>query len=476
MKYQSTLGSEERCSFEDVLLNAYAKDGGLYLPESIPELSLDRLNSWASLGYVQLTKKIVQEFVDAEEYSNLQLNDLITKAFKTFDCEEIIPIKKLDNICVAELWHGRSLAFKDLAVTCLSYFTENYFAKRGIHANVICATSGDTGGSVMEAAKGCKFIDIFTLLPEGRCSEIQERQMTCISEENVHALCAQGSSDDFDTVVRELFADDKFSSEHKLISFSSLNWVRLMIQIVHYFYSYFQSVDKIGNNVTVVVPCGGLGNLTAGYIAHLMGLPIQLVAATNQNDSSHRIFCNGDFSKPSQILQSSSCSMDITVPLNIERILFLASGRNSQKVLQLMNDFKRNKKVTIPKDILLNMRKAIQSSSVPEFCVREVIKEVWENYNYHIDPHTAVAMAISLHPQRFNILLESDRIVCLSSASPQKFPEIFIEEKIPFEMSESIKLLLKKPTRFQHLKKSDDWVQIVKDGIIAASEKFKTTF
>lgn len=472
MKYRSSRGSSDRRSFEDILIHCYAGDGGIYLPEVIPKLSHQDLVALSGCAYVELCQRILKLYISDEEYKELQINALVEEAFTSFDCKEIIPMRNIGGINVAELWHGKSMAFKDLAVSCVSRFTETYFAKRNVHASVICATSGDTGSAIMESVRGSKFIDVFTLLPEGRCSEIQERQMTCIPEENIHSFCAQGTSDDFDTVIGNIFADHQFSAEHRVVSYSSLNWTRIMVQIVHYFFAYFQSVDRVGDLVSVVVPSGGLGNLVAGYIANLMGLPIELIAAVNQNDSAHRIFSKGDFSPPKEVLMSSSCSMDITVPPNVERILFLASEKD-QTVMNLMNELKKNNKVAIPEKILEKIREVIQSASIPESRVKEAIKETWAAHAYHIEPHTAVAMAIALHPDRYNIRLSGKKIVCLSCASPQKFPEIYKQEGIPFKASENIELLLKKPTRFQHLKTGEDWMGILKNGIVAASEKFK---
>ena len=192
-------------------------------------------------------------------------SELIGQAFTKFACEEVVPVKKVGNVYISELWHGRTMAFKDLGTSCLGLFAESHLKQQNLHANVICATSGDTGSAVMESVKGSRFIDVFTLFPEGRCSEIQERQMVCLENENVNAYSTQGTSDDFDIVMAEIFNDREFSSQNTVMSFNSLNWVRILIQIVHFFFSYFRAVESIGDLATIVVPSGGLGNLTGGY-------------------------------------------------------------------------------------------------------------------------------------------------------------------------------------------------------------------
>ena len=201
-------------------------------------------------------------FVKFVIYSSFYFLALIEKAFSTFDCKEIVPVRSVGEFHVAELWHGKSLAFKDIGISCLAAFTEEYLKKRGSHVNLTCATSGDTGSAIMEHVKGSKFIDVFTLYPEGRCHNIQELQMACIEDSNVHTFCAQGTSDDFDTLLKVIYEDKDFVKDHNIITFNSVNWLRVLIQMTHYIYSYLNVVKNIGDLVTIVVPSGGLGNLT----------------------------------------------------------------------------------------------------------------------------------------------------------------------------------------------------------------------
>eukprot|EP00112_Aurelia_sp_Birch-Aquarium-sp1_P006372 Seg1704.10 transcript_id=Seg1704.10/GoldUCD/mRNA.D3Y31 product="Threonine synthase-like 2" protein_id=Seg1704.10/GoldUCD/D3Y31 len=471
-QFQSTRGSARCDSFQDIILSGYAPDGGMFLPEKIPKLSLEDLVAYSMLDYVNLCREIVKQFTSEEEYAKLNLSDLIEEAFATFDCQEIVPVRHFGNVYVAELWHGRTMAFKDLAISCLSRFTENILKESKRHVNIICPTSGDTGSAIMQSVRGSKHIDIFTLFPDGRCSEIQERQMICIEEKNVHAICAEGTSDDFDCLVQELHKDIEFVKENNLISFSSLNFVRIMIQIVHYFFAYFKAVDIIGDLITVVVPCGGLGNITAGYIAHLMGLPINLVGACNQNDAFHQILSKGVFREPKEVLKSTSCSMDIMVPYNIERLFYLA-GDQDGTTLKIMQEFKNERQAKIPESVLTKLRKTIQTASVSETEVREAMKKTWERFEYHIEPHTAVAVAIALSPDRYGVKLTDNKVVCLSCASPQKFPDIFAEEGIPLEQTEEVKALLKKPKRFEQWKRNEDWIGKMKDGVRLATKQFK---
>eukprot|EP00795_Rhopilema_esculentum_P004546 gene4546-20798_t len=534
MKYESTNGVVKGASFQDVMLSGYADDGGMFLPECIPEISLEELRRFSALTYAELCKEIVKKFSTSEEYTALNIDTLIEKAFSTFDCKEIVPVKSVGEFHVAELWHGKSLAFKDLGISCLAAFTEEYLRKRGLHANLTCATSGDTGSAIMEHVKGSDFIDVFTLYPEGRCHNIQELQMACIEDSNVHTFCAQGTSDDFDTVFQVIYEDKDFVKEHNIISFNSLNWLRILIQMTHYIYSYLDVVKNIGDLVTIVVPSGGLGNLTAGYFCYLMGVPIKLVAAVNQNAATHHILSTGIFSVPNEVLRSSSCSMDIAVPYNFQRLLYLATNRDNTTA-RLMQELTEKKVTRIPDDVIfknigrnpssshevhawltrgsceaharlmrgsreaharltrgsceaharftllqtdhqiikMKLRQAVQSATVSEDDVKETIKKVWDNYGYHVEPHTAVAASIALDAKKYGVDFAGTEVVVLACASPQKFPEVFQELGVPFEQANSIKQLLSKEKHIKRLREGEDWITPVKAGIVEATKKFR---
>ncbi|NWX22518.1 THNS2 protein, partial [Aegotheles bennettii] len=356
MEYISTRGGAGTVDFEGALFSGYAPDGGLFMPRCIPSLDRDTLRRWSRLSYRDLVKELCFLFITADLIPRSTLNDLIDRAFSRFRHKDVVHLSRLkDGLNVLELWHGVTYAFKDLSLSCTGQFLQYFLEKKQKHVSILVGTSGDTGSSAIESVRGQRNIDIFVLLPKGFCTQIQELQMTTVIEDNVHVFAAHGNSDEIDEPIKDLFTDVDFARKYNLMSLNSINWSRIMVQIAHHFYAYFQCASSLDTNplpvVEIVVPTGGGGNITAGCIAQKMGLPIQLVAAVNSNDIIHRTVQRGDFSLSEGMKATLASAMDIQEPYNMERILWLLSGSDSRLMKMLMEQFSILKSLQLPKDL-----------------------------------------------------------------------------------------------------------------------------
>merc|ERR1719411_1556822 len=364
MKYISSRGAETGLSFEQVLFSGYARDGGLYFPETIPKIELETLKSWKNLKYPEIVRNVMQMYIGEDEIPTEDLKRLLENAFSKFkSLDEPIPISRLQNgLNIAELYHGPTLAFKDLALGVVGQLYEYFLGRAGRHVTVLIGTSGDTGSAAISAVRGLSWVDVVVLLPKGRCTQIQELQMTTVLDDNVHNFGVDGSSDDLDVPIKAVFADLEYVAKHNLCSINSINWARILVQISHYFYCYFQLTNRIGEAVEIVVPTGACGNIASGYVSHSMGLPIKMVAAVTPNDIVHRTLQTGDFSLSAEVLQTWATAMDIQVPYNVERMVLMACGIDTDRVGVLMKEFDAETKTSIPEDILNIVRKVVVDS------------------------------------------------------------------------------------------------------------------
>ncbi|XP_032509534.1 threonine synthase-like 2 isoform X3 [Phocoena sinus] len=356
MWYVSTRGMAPRVDFEGALFSGYAPDGGLYMPEKLPQLDRDTLRQWSVVSYPSLVKELCSLFIGPELIPRDDLNDLIDRAFSRFRHKEVVHLSRLRNgLNVLELWHGVTYAFKDLSLGCVAQFLQYFLEKRKKHITVVVGTSGDTGSAAIESVQGAENVDIIVLLPKGRCTKIQELQMTTVLRENVHVFGVEGNSDELDEPIKAVFADVAFVKEHSLMSLNSINWSRVLVQMAHHFFAYFRCAPTLDLHppppVEVVVPSGGAGSLAAGFIAQKMGLPIHLVVAVNYNDIIHRTVQRGDFSLSEAVKPTLASAMDIQVPYNMERIFWLLSGSDSQVTRALMEQFERTRSVSLPKEL-----------------------------------------------------------------------------------------------------------------------------
>ena len=418
MKYISTRGQAPSLSFEDVVLTGLASDGGLYVPESLPKFSRDEIASWAGLSYQELAFKVMSPFV-AGAISDDDLKQMIEDSYKTFRHPAIAPlIQTGHNEWVLELFQGPTLAFKDFALQFLGNLLDHILTKRDQKVVVMGATSGDTGSAAIEGCRHCNNLDIFILHPYQRVSEVQRRQMTTVLEDNVHNIAVEGNFDDCQNMVKASFADQSFLPEgRQLVAVNSINFARIMAQIVYYFYASL-AVGGPARPVSFSVPTGNFGDIFAGYLAKQMGLPIeQLIVATNQNDILHRCISDNDHSKK-PLVHSLSPSMDIMVSSNFERLLFDLYGRDGNAIKQLMEDFKSGP-ITLPESAIKSLQAQFASYRLDDKETISVIADVYDKCEYLLDPHTAIGVQAA-RKQRTN---QDTPVVCLATAHPAKFPE-----------------------------------------------------
>jgi len=462
MKYQSTRGGEKGLTFRDVLFSGYAKDGGLYFPESIPCLQPEQLQKMSLCSYTDIVKQILRLFIDESEIPTSDLDNLVDAAFTKFvDPADPIKFAKLkDDAVIAELFHGPTLAFKDLALGVVGQMYNYFLSREQRHMTVLIGTSGDTGSAAISALRGLKSVDVVVLLPKGRCTQIQELQMTTVLDENVHNFAVEGTSDDLDVPIKSVFADADYVNTHHLCSINSINWARILVQISHYFYCYFQMAEKVGDKVEIICPTGACGNIASGYVAYEMGLPIEMVAAVTPNDIVHRTFSNGDFSLSENVLQTWASAMDIQVPYNVERMILMATQLNNERVRDMMAVFESESQTKIPEDILQKMREVVvDTKAYTNDQMIDTMKKCYEENAYIICPHTAVGMAY-LYGNKKNL----PQIV-LATAAHDKFPEAVELSNITPDKNPDIEKLLTMETRFDWMRQEEDWEKILRNRI-----------
>ena len=418
MKYISTRGGGQPKSFEEVILTGLAPDGGLYVPAQLPHFSRQEIASWSSLSYQELALKIISPFVDGA-ISEHDLEKIIAKSYSTFRHDDIAPLVKTgDNEWILELFHGPTLAFKDFALQFLGNLLDYTLEKRQKKVVIMGATSGDTGSAAIEGCRRCKNIDIFILHPHERVSEVQRRQMTTVRADNIHNIAMHGNFDDCQNMVKASFSDQSFLPDgRQLVAVNSINWARIMAQIVYYFWASL----KLGGPSQVVsfsVPTGNFGDIFAGYLAHKMGLPIeQLVIATNQNDILHRCISDNDHTtRPLE--QSLAPSMDIMISSNFERLLFDLYDQDGAVITQLMSDSKAGS-MKLTDSALTRAQQLFSSYRCDDKGMVDLIRETYQDSDYLLDPHTAIGLAAARECRKS---LDTP-MVTLATAHPAKFPD-----------------------------------------------------
>ena len=428
MKYISTRGGGEPRSFEDVVLTGLAPDGGLYVPESLPVFSQDEIASWAGLSYADLAFKIISPFVGGE-IPQADLKKLIDQSYATFRHGGTAPLVQTGhNEWIMELFHGPTLAFKDFALQFLGNLLDYILVKRGQKVVIMGATSGDTGSAAIEGCRRCKNIDMFILHPHNRVSAVQRRQMTTVVADNIHNIAMHGNFDDCQNMVKNSFNDQSFLPEgRQLAAVNSINWARIMAQIVYYFWASL-SLGGPARKVSFSVPTGNFGDIFAGYLAHKMGLPIeQLVIATNQNDILHRCISDNDHStRPLE--QSLAPSMDIMISSNFERLLFDLYDGDGEAIAGLMADAKEGRMKLGP-TALAKAHKLFSSYRCDDEGMLEMISSVYQQSGYLMDPHTAIGLDAARH-SRSNV---ETPMVVLATAHPAKFPDAVKQAGYPYD-------------------------------------------
>ena len=408
MKFISTRGQTGPKSFSEAVAIGLAPDGGLFLPESLPDIS-GELPRWEKLGYAELCFEFLRRF--ATDIDPAVLRGLVEKSYRTFSHPEIAPLKKLDDrTYVLELFHGPTLAFKDFALQLLGNLYEHQCAQSGRSINVLGATSGDTGAAAIHGLLGKPRTASFILYPEGRVSPLQERQMTCTGAANVHAIAVDGSFDDAQRVLKEIFSDQAFSAQHRLSAVNSINLARVMAQCVYYLYTWLRLRATDRDNIEFVVPTGNFGNVLAGWLLSQMGVPLRgFKVATNQNDILHQLFTTGEY-RTGEVHASLAPSMDIQVASNFERFIYYAVGRDATKVREVMAQLKATGAYRF-EDF---DRSSFSSSHATDVDIIGIIRRIHERHGYIVDPHTACAFQ-DLNPARVSVVL--------ATAHPAKFPD-----------------------------------------------------
>lgn len=426
MKYISTRGKAPALNFEDVLLTGLAPDGGLYVPETLPQFSREQIAAWSSLSYTDLAFEIVQPFV-AGSIPDADLKAIIDDSYRDFRHPAIAPLVQLGhNEWVLELFQGPTLAFKDFALQMLGRLLDYVLEKRQQKVVVMGATSGDTGSAAIQGVKRCENVDIFILHPYQRVSEVQRRQMTTVKGDNIHNIALRGHFDHCQAMVKASFADQGFLPEgRQLVAVNSINWARIMAQIVYYFYAAY-ALGAPDRKVSFSVPTGNFGDIYAGYLAKQMGLPIeQLVVATNRNDILHRFISSNQFEKH-DLQHTLSPSMDIVVSSNFERMLFDCFDRDGAAIADLMQRM-NTETTSIPASAFDRVRELFASASVDDEQTVATIASVYDECEYLLDPHSAIGVKAARDCWRDR----SIPMVTLATAHPAKFPEAVIKAGYP---------------------------------------------
>ena len=419
MEYISTRNNQKIFTFKDIFLKGLADDGGLFIPKSVKTFSKEEINNFKNLSYNDLAAEIINPFI-GDFMSKDDLISLISKSYSNFRTKNVVNINKLGNLKVLELFHGPTLAFKDIAMQLIGNFYEHHLNFEQKKINIVVATSGDTGAAAIDALKGKKNLNVFVLHPNNRISPVQRKLMTTCEASNVFNIAIQGNFDDCQNLVKAMFNDEKFSKSINMSGVNSINWARIIAQAVYYFYAYF----KVGNGqpLSFSVPTGNFGDIYAGYLAKKLGLPIdKLVVATNKNDILHRAISGGDYSQK-KVMETNTPSMDIQIASNFERLLYDVKDCNSEVTKDLMSKIKNNT-YKIDTEDLGKIQKNFISEMLDENETIEMIKKINDEHQTVVDPHTAVGIGAVK-----KLGIEKNCVV-LSTAHPCKFPKA-IEDAI----------------------------------------------
>ena len=431
MEYISTRNSSKTFNFKEVFIKGLADDGGLFIPKSLNKFNEAEIDAFKKLSYQELAKNIIFSFI-GDFMSENDLSRIINKSYSVFREKNVVKLIKVGDRSVLELFHGPTLAFKDVAMQLLGNFYEYYLNNENEKINIVVATSGDTGAAAIDAIKGKKNVNIFVLHPHNRVSSVQRKLMTTGKEQNVINIAINGNFDDCQNLVKSMFADKIFSNEIRMSGVNSINWARIIAQSVYYFYSYFLVEDK-DRPLNFSVPTGNFGDVYAGYLAKKMGLPInKLVVATNQNDILHRAISKGSY-EVEKVTETISPSMDIQIASNFERLIYDLNDCDDAQTINVMNDIREKGKYTIDQERLNKINTDFLSSKMSEEEVLETIKKVHEKFDIVLDPHSAIGYGA------FDKVNLSGNNIVLATAHPCKFPDaiknaINLKAELPKEL------------------------------------------
>ena len=439
MLYKSTRGNSPEVPFSQVLLGGLAPDGGLYMPEKFPQFTKEEINSWSDLEFHQLASNILFPFVDGE-IDKVTFSKLVEEAYETFDSDNVVELKEISgNRWVLELFHGPTLAFKDVAMQLLGSLLNHFAQERGEKIVVLGATSGDTGAAAISACSRHENVEVYILYPHGKVTDFQRKQMTTTQSKNVFPMAIETDFDGCQDIVKQMFLDDDLKNKKvRFIAANSINWARCMTQSVYFFWTYLR-LNQLQDELTFSIPSGNFGHAYAGWTAKEMGLPIKrLLIATNTNDVLHKAFSLNNYEK-SEVIQTLAPSMDISVASNFERLLYNLYDNNSTMLAAAMSAFPEQS-ISIPKDkqdLISNFFKSHKSDD------EEILEQIGRTYDaigYMLDPHTATGVKAGNH-----LSPDDEPVVVMGTAHPAKFSEaiekavVGYNSEIPIKLQEAFK-------------------------------------
>ena len=452
MKYISTRNSSKTFEFKDVFIKGLADDGGLFIPKSFNKFSKSDIDEFKDLNYQELAKKIIYPFIGNFMNEN-DLSKIIDKSYSVFRKKNVVDLVKVGDRSVLELFHGPTLAFKDVAMQLLGNFYEYYLNNENEKLNIVVATSGDTGAAAIDAIKGKKNVNIFVLHPHNRVSPVQRKLMTTGKEQNVFNIAINGNFDDCQNLVKSMFADKNFSQDIKMSGVNSINWARIIAQSVYYFYSYFLVEDN-KQPINFSVPTGNFGDVYAGYLAKKMGLPInKLIVATNQNDILHRAISKGSY-EVEKVHETISPSMDIQIASNFERLIYDLNDGDDIQTAEVMKNIKENGKYIINHKKLDIINNNFLSSRMSEEEVLKTINTVYEKYSVVLDPHSAIGYGA------FDKINLNGNNIVLATAHPCKFPDAIKKAiNLKADLPEELMFVLNEEEKFDIIDNDVDKVK-----------------
>ena len=452
MKYISTRNSSKTFEFKDVFIKGLADDGGLFIPKSLIKFSKSDIDEFKDLNYQELAKKIIYPFIGNFMNEN-DLSKIIDKSYSVFRKKNVVNLVKVGDRSVLELFHGPTLAFKDVAMQLLGNFYEYYLNNENKKLNIVVATSGDTGAAAIDAIKGKKNVNIFVIHPHNRVSPVQRKLMTTGKEQNVFNIAINGNFDDCQNLVKLMFADKNFSQDIKMSGVNSINWARIIAQSVYYFYSYFLVEDN-KQPINFSVPTGNFGDVYAGYLAKKMGLPInKLIVATNQNDILHRAISKGSY-EVEKVHETISPSMDIQIASNFERLLYDLNDGDDIQTAEVMKNIKENGKYIIDQKKLNIINNNFLSSRMSEEEVLKTINTVYEKYSIVLDPHSAIGYGA------FDKINLNGNNIVLATAHPCKFPDAIKKAiNLKADLPEELMFVLNEEEKFDIIENDVDKVK-----------------
>lgn len=471
--YRSTRGGASGLTFERAVFEGLAPDGGLFVPEVVPDVS-GVYKSWSALPFDALAFEIASLFCGEDVMPASDLRDIMRRSYASFSHPEVVPTVPLGDLHVMELFHGPTFAFKDVALQALGNLYEYFLARNSRRLTVVGATSGDTGSAAIYGLRGKRNVECFILFPEGRVSAIQQQQMTSVLDDNVHCISVEGTFDDCQDIVKDLFGDLDFKKQYGLGAVNSINWARIMFQITYYFYTYYKLFPKCDGAISFSVPTGNFGDILAGYYAKRLGLPVKhLVVATNSNDILHRFLTTGEYDKLA-VKQTCSPSMDIGISSNFERYLFYLCGQDGAKLAELMTGFKKTGQLHVDGATRDKACLDFVSGVASEEQISDTIATYFKSHGYTLDPHTAcgVSAADQLRKKLGWPSMAGHAMVVLGTAHPAKFGDAVAKAKgSPVELPAGLAAIQGSRTRFEKLPNSLQMVRASIEKTVARREQ-----